>query len=303
MVQTGSNRGERGRILITGAGGFVGRSLVGALGPRAIPASHRDLDICLEQAVARALDRWTPQAVINAAAWADVERCERDLEGARRINALGPEFLARACARRGIALVHISTDYVFGARGLDCYRLDTPAEPVNVYGKTKAEGERRVLDAYPEAAVARTAWVYGTTGRGFGLRAARALRANRVLFAIMDRFGHPTWVEDLARCLIQLADFRMAGIHHAVNRGPTSWYRFSLRLARRLDVSSDRLVGISAKALPSWVAPRPRRVHLETPGFRTSSVYLDPLPDWETAQDAFVAAFLASGQESRTPSK
>ncbi len=291
MRQAGARQEDAGgRILVTGAGGFVGRTVAERLGPRAIPSSRSDLDICQERQVETAIGRWRPSAVINAAAWADVERCERDPAGARRINALGPERLARVCARHGLPLVHISTDYVFGATGRDLYRLDSPPEPVNIYGATKAEGERRVLEAWPQAVVARTAWVYGSSGRGFGLRAARHLVAGRVLFAIMDRFGHPTWVVDLADRLIELAGRGHSGIHHVVNRGPTSWYRFSLRLARRLGAPDHRIAGISASALPSRVAPRPRRVVLETPATEDSDLHLAPLRHWEAAQDAFVEA-------------
>ncbi len=280
--------GRSGRILVTGARGVVGRVVVARLGPRAVPLSRQQLDICDPDQIERVLARWQPVAVINAAAWADVERCERDPDGAWQVNAWGPEQLARACARHRVALVHVSTDYVFGATNREIYHRDSPTEPVNVYGKTKAEGELRVLDAWPRAAVARTAWVYGLEGRGFGLLAARRLRDRQVLFAIQDRFGHPTWVEDLADRLVALAERSVGGVHHAVNAGPTSWYRFALRLAQGLGTGDARLAGISFRALPSRVAPRPRRVRLETTEVPGSG--LPPLRSWEQAQDAFLSA-------------
>ncbi len=280
------------RIAVTGAGGFVGRTLCAMLGDKAAPLTHQEVDITDAEGVRRALKDPHLVALVNAAAHADVDFCENNPEEARRVNVLGPALLARECAHRGLPFVHISTDYVFPGDRREVFRENDPRRPVNVYGRTKAEGEEKVLENNPRSIIARTAWVYGRGGRGFGSRVGIRLAAGEHVTSIHDRHGHPTYVRDLAWRIIELLDCGKGGIFHAVNGGPTSWYAFSKRFAMRLGLDSSAVEPVSRHDLPP-AAPRPHHIALSQAA--VTALGLSPLRSWEHAQDAFIRELVAAG--------
>jgi dTDP-4-dehydrorhamnose reductase len=195
------------RILVTGAGGMLGLALRRAgAGQDVLGLTRAELDITDAAQVASALGGSRPGAVINCAAWTDVDGAQSDPEGAHAINAIGAGTLAQACAASGVHLVHMSTDYVFDGRGTRPYIESDPTGPRSVYGQSKLEGERLVGAASPEHLIVRTSWLFGEGGRNFvdtmlGLGAERS-----EVSVVTDQLGCPTWTGHLAPALIELAE-------------------------------------------------------------------------------------------------
>jgi len=224
------------RWVVTGAGGQLGLCLAARL--RTDPANvlvaafdHKALDItdaaALRSAIA-ALPGGPPDVIANAAAMTQVDRCEDDPTAAALANASGPAALAELCQQAGARLVHVSTDYVFDGCGARPYTESDPTGPRSVYGRTKLEGERRVLAAQPEAIVVRTAWVFGP-GRNFVRTileaAARTKRGEAPALRVADdQRGSPTYAGDLADGIIGLADADASGVVHLTNRGVATWW-------------------------------------------------------------------------------
>lgn len=175
-----------------------------------VPLTRQELDICDERAVAVALARLRPSAVVNAAVVNGVDAIERDPARAHPVNAVAPGVLARACAAAGVPLVHVSTDYVFGGRpGGPWKETDAPA-PVNAYGAMKAEGEARALSQGGKVCVARVAWLFGDGACFVAAMLEEGLREGRVRL-VADQVGSPTPIDAVAARLIQLADLMAEG--------------------------------------------------------------------------------------------
>jgi dTDP-4-dehydrorhamnose reductase len=172
--------------------------------PNVVGLDRAALDIAERYAVGIALERLRPCAVINAAAKADVDRCESDWPGALRANAEGPGVLAVACATLGLPLVHVSTDYVFGGEGHACPRRESdPPAPVNAYGRSKLLGEQRVLDSAGNAVVVRTAWLFGFAGDFLDRMRLKALAEGRL--RVTEQAGTPSPVAGVAEGLHRIA--------------------------------------------------------------------------------------------------
>jgi dTDP-4-dehydrorhamnose reductase len=223
------------KVLITGAGGQVGRMLLETR-PHAIEAiacAHADLDIGASDAVAQCVARHRPAVIINAAAYTAVDKAESELESAQRINAAGPRHLAAAARECGARLIHISTDFVFDGAASVPYRPDSATNPLGVYGRTKRDGERAVLEALPDqSVVVRTAWVYAANGANFVRTMLRVLRANGAARVVADQVGTPTAARSLAETLWRIAgNPEIGGIHHWTDAGVASWYDFAVAIA------------------------------------------------------------------------
>lgn len=273
------------RWVVTGSGGQLGQCLVEAIQSDArevlAAAFSRDqLDISDAQAVSSLFER-VPGGVdvlINAAAFTAVDRCESESDRAFAVNGVGPGLLAEACAKSGTGLVHVSTDYVFdGTASAPCTEL-TPVAPQGEYGRSKAEGERRVLSRLPESIVVRTSWVFGP-GRNFVVaildQAARRRRGELAgpLRVVDDQRGTPTYAADLARGVIELARLSfqgsraggrratdaappLRGLVHLTNSGETTWWEFARTILRETGHADLRVDPISTAEL-GLPAPRP----------------------------------------------
>ncbi len=247
-------------LLVTGAGGTLGRAFARACGLRGLAhqAIGRDtLDIADPESVDRALDHFAPWAVVNAAGYVRVDDAEREVERCRRENALGPGVLAAACARHGVALVTFSSDLVFdGARG-EPYVESDRVRPLSVYGRSKAEAESRVLAAMPHALVVRTSAFFGPWDEhNFVTLALRSLAAGRPFAAAEDLVVSATYVPDLVdECLDLLVDGEH-GVWHLATHGPVTWVELARRAAECVGVPDRALVSVPGAAL-GHVAPRP----------------------------------------------
>jgi dTDP-4-dehydrorhamnose reductase len=240
------------KVLITGAGGQVGRALLDAVPPdfEAVACTHADLDIGVGDAVRDCVGRHRPAAVINAAAYTAVDKAESEPEAARRINAEGPRHLAAAARECGARLIHISTDFVFDGAASVPYRPDSATNPLGVYGGTKRDGELAVLQELPErSTIVRTAWVYAATGANFVRTMLRVMRASGAVRVVADQVGTPTAAESLAETLWRIASNpEIRGIHHWTDAGVASWYDFAVAIAEE---------GVQLGLVPSEVTVTP----------------------------------------------
>lgn len=223
------------RVLITGAGGQVGRTLLETfpVGAEVTGCTHADLDITDAEAVRDYVGRHRADLIINAAAYTAVDKAESQRELAQRINTEGPRHLATAARVNGARLIHISTDFVFDGAASVPYRPQAATNPLSIYGRTKRDGELAVLDALPELSViVRSAWVYAASGANFVRTMLRVMQSNGSARVVADQVGTPTAAGSLAQALWQIAERpEINGIHHWTDAGVASWYDFAVAIA------------------------------------------------------------------------
>ncbi len=263
-------------VLVTGAGGLLGSAL--CTFPGVIGRTHRELDILDAQALSACLDQLRPQALINAAAQAGVDRADREPYETFRVNAEGPALLAQLCAERGVRLVHISTDYVLsGAESSDVLLTEDLAPlPRSTYAASKWAGEPPVL--HRGGVVARVQWVYSQEGSGFFARSLRALREGQTLRLVHDQWGAPTPARLLAAWLLRLAEPGPAGLFHLATTGATTPLAWLTETARQLELPLHHLP-ISRSELAG--AFRPARSVLSS--VRASHTFALSPPSWQQA--------------------
>jgi dTDP-4-dehydrorhamnose reductase len=272
------------RVLVTGAGGQLGHDLVRAFADHeVVPLTHAELDVSVEAAVAAALDEHRPDLVVNAAAWTDVDGCEADPVRAHAVNALGPWWLARACARTDATLVHVSTDYVFGGpaphdaagepRGWTEF---DPVAPTNSYGRTKAAGEVLVRQTLPHHHIVRTAWVHGASGRNFVRTMLRLAREGRTVRVVDDQVGSPTATPHLAAAIRELAVTGRYGTWHRTNAGRCSWYELAAAVFELTGVEVD----LQPQPSSALDRPAPRPAWSVLDATHATAAGLTPLPHW-----------------------
>jgi dTDP-4-dehydrorhamnose reductase len=222
-------------VVVTGSGGQLGRELVhtAPAGVELHALRHADLDITRRDRVREVLHALRPAVMLNAAAYTAVDRAESEPERARSVNAAGPAHLAEAAAGLGARLIHVSTDFVFDGGRCRPYAPEDEPRPLGVYGRTKLEGERRVLAAGGDAVVVRASWIYARNGRNFVNTMLRLMRERDEVGVVADQFGAPTWARGLARALWSLAleHQDVQGLLHYSDAGAASWYDLAVAVA------------------------------------------------------------------------
>ena len=291
------------RWLVVGAGGMLGQDLMAALrrdGEPAVGLTRPDLDITDQSAVAAAVRRYKPEALVNCAAWTAVDDAEAHEDEALRVNGTGAAHLAAACATQGTLLVHISTDYVFGGDARLPYEERDPADPRTAYGRTKLAGEQAVLGLLPEAGyVVRTSWLYGAYGHNFVRTMMRLERERPSVNVVDDQHGQPTWTVDVADRLTALVrSHAPAGVYHATSTGETTWFGLAREVFRLLGADPARVKATTSAAYQRAVA-RPAYSVLGHEAW--SSGGIDPIGDWKQAlRTAFPALAAAEGRSLPT---
>jgi dTDP-4-dehydrorhamnose reductase len=291
------------RIVIAGAGGQVG-SFLSAEATRqgrdvlALTSSQWDIsDPRRAGEIVQAGD-----VVINCAAYTAVDDAERDQDRAYAINAAGPGHIALACARVGAQLVHISTDYVFDGDFGDAaprpYEPGDVTRPLSVYGQTKLSGEQAVLAALPQAVVVRTAWVYtGGNGKDFVAAMRKLAAGDGVVEMVDDQTGSPTYVADLVRGLLEVADDRVTapnGIVHAANGGEVTRCGQARAVFEILGADPQRVRPVSSDHNPR---PATRPAYSALSGRESQNAGLSPLRPWRVALETALAS--APGASAR----
>jgi dTDP-4-dehydrorhamnose reductase len=267
------------RLLVTGSEGQLGRALLRAAPSAGLEARGHDmdtLDIRDLHAVDRLMTAWSPDVVVNCAAYTAVDRAEEDEEAAREVNADAVGVLADACNRTGSTLVHISTDYVFDGSSARPYREDDPPAPRSAYGRTKLEGERQARRARRHLVV-RTAWLYGRGGHNFveAIRSQVEGGAER-LRVVSDQTGCPTFCDDLAVTILALAEVEADGVVHAVNSGHTTWHGFATEIVRRIGAE----VAVEPVPTSTFPRPAPRPAYSVLDTDRLARLVGAPMPPW-----------------------
>ncbi len=221
------------RVFITGCKGQLGRALYAALeGETLSGCDLPDLDITDREPITAAIVDFRPDVVIHAAAWTHVDGCARDPEKAYRVNALGTQNVALACAQANAAMVYISTNEVFDGEATEPYREWDPIRPINPYGRSKAAGEWFVRHLLTRFYIVRTAWLYAPGGRNFPHRIVQLADERGALRVVTDEVGNPTYAPDLATALAALIRTGAYGVYHFTNSGYCSRYDFAREILR-----------------------------------------------------------------------
>ena len=276
------------RLLVTGSRGQLGRALerlAPGLGHEFVGVDLPELDITVADAVRRAVDAASPDAIVNCAAYTAVDAAESDEAKASAVNGGAVSTLADIADRRGIVLLQISTDYVFDGTAQTPIREDQETNPQSAYGRTKLAGEVAAARARRHLIV-RTAWLYGEGSNFVGAVRRQLDGGNRVLRVVADQAGCPTYAEDLASALLRLLGAGAEGVVHAVNSGSTTWHGFAREIVRLLG-SDAEVVPISTAEMPR-PAKRPAYSVLDTS--RLATLIGAPLPPWQDGLDRHLRA-------------
>jgi dTDP-4-dehydrorhamnose reductase len=275
--------GSRPTILLTGAGGQLGRELAAALPAHGhlIACDRARLDLAEPATIARVVHETAPSIIVNAAAYTAVDRAEREPERAFAINARAPGLLAQAALRAGALLIHVSTDYVFDGTRRTPYDETAPTSPCNVYGASKLEGERAIAASGAAALTFRTSWVYGRHGQNFLVTMQKLAATRDELRVVADQTGVPNWSRALARAIATLVSrgpaylAERSGLYHLSAGGATTWYDF----ARAILGERVCVVPITTDDYPT-PARRPAYAVLDASRFARTFGFA--LPDWKT---------------------
>ncbi len=274
------------RVLILGATGLLGKALAEEWDfDEVTGTSSRDADI-RDTAQLRALfARVRPQWTVLAAAYTNVDGCEKNPEMAHQVNCAGAGNVARVARECGSRMLFVSTDYVFDGKKTTPYGTSDLPRPINVYGRTKAAGEALVRAILPEACIARTSWLFGVVGKCFPNTILRVAEEQGEISVVADQHGAPTFNRDLARAIVHLCRCGARGTLHVTNSGQCSWHEFAEELVRGAGLTGVTVkpIGTAEFARP---AARPKNSVLSSASLRQR--YGITLPPWQEAVQRYL---------------
>lgn len=292
-------------MCVVGAGGRVGSCLTTFLQERGydvLPWMRRDVDLSDEEALVSAL-RALPsdvEAIVNVAAWSDIETCESDPWGAHAVNARAPELMAREASVRGMRFIHFSTDYVLDGRRAGKKDEQAKRKPVNVYGVSKEEAELRIEEAYPRAVLMRVSWVFGNADKpGFPDTLIARMKSGELFVAIGDKWSMPTSMETICHSVESLIAGTGADVHgvlHVCDSGePVSWFTYAQAVVEAYEKAGGRIrdgFTLGEKSICDGDA----RVRIERPIHTAMSnarlCGLISVPDWRESLCAYVETLM-----------
>jgi dTDP-4-dehydrorhamnose reductase len=273
------------RLLVTGAAGMLGSDVVRAAAQHDVVALGRaELDVTDRAAVHAAVRAARPDAVVNCAAWTDVDAAEADEARATAVNGAGAGHVAAAAREAGAFLVQVSTDYVFDGRASEPYPEDAPVAPLGAYGRSKLAGERAV--AGPGCAIVRAAWLFGRNGRNFVATMLRLGAERDAVDVVDDQVGTPTWTGHLAPALVEIAERRPEGVLHAPAGGHCSWFE----LARETFAATGLDCAVRPQRSAALGRPAPRPAYSVLGSTRPDAPVLPP---WREGLAAYLSEIRA----------
>ena len=239
------------RLLVLGARGMLGSDILQDWkSDEVIPASSAEADIRDLQQVSALVSRVRPDWIVLTAAYTSVDGSESNPDLAFAVNATGAENVARAASAHGARLFYISTDYVFDGNSTHPYETSDPIRPLNVYGASKAAGERAVQNYAKDWCIARTSWLFGASGISFPEKILKASKTRTELSVVADQVGSPTFTRDLAAAMLQLIRAEARSFVHITNSGACSWFEFAQDILRRAGRESIRVLPVTTAEYP-----------------------------------------------------
>lgn len=276
-------------ILVTGANGQLGCEMrrLGAVSPNNyIFTDVAELDITDSDAVMRVVKECTVEAIVNCAAYTNVDKAESDEDMAELINAVAVGNLARAMKEVGGTLFHVSTDYVFGREGNTPRTEDMPLDPLGVYGRTKLHGEEAIAQSGCKALIFRTAWLYSEFGNNFLKTMMRLTAEREQINVVFDQVGTPTYAGDLALAIFSIIEAGVyegnEGIYHFSDEGVCSWYDFAVEIAAAAGNTSCRINPCHSSEFPSPVTRPPYSVLDKT---KIKNTFDIDIPHWRESME------------------
>lgn len=305
VIGSGGRKGEDMKVFVTGVGGQLGHDVVNELvqrgnksigsdiqpnysgvqdGSAVVTVPYVQLDITDQNAVEETVERIHPDVIIHCAAWTAVDAAEDEENRAKvdEINHLGTKYIAEAAKAVGAKIVYISTDYVFNGQGERPWEPDDKCyAPLNVYGKSKLDGELAVSSVLDKYFIVRIAWVFGLNGKNFIKTMINVGKTHDTVRVVNDQIGTPTYTLDLARLLVDMVETEKYGYYHATNEGGyISWYDFCCEFYKQYGLDT-KVIPVTTADYGLSKAARPFNSRLEKSKLVVSG--FKPLPDWKDA--------------------
>lgn len=287
-------------ILVTGANGQLGCEMrrLGAVSPNNyIFTDVAELDITNADAVMYVAKHYSIDAIVNCAAYTNVDKAESDEATAELINATAVGNLARAMKEVDGTLFHISTDYVFGSEGNTPRTEEMPLDPLGVYGRTKLHGEQAILESGCKALIFRTAWLYSEFGNNFLKTMLRLTAEREQLNVVFDQVGTPTYAGDLALAIFSIIEAGVyegnEGIYHFSNEGVCSWYDFAVEIAAVAGNTNCRINPCHSSEFPSPVTRPPYSVLDKT---KIKNTFDIDIPHWRESMEYCIKRIKATNK-------
>lgn len=296
------------KVLVLGTGGQLGHALMRAAWPAGtdlVGLRRPDIDLTRPGDAEAVVAAHGPDLVVNAIAYTAVDKAESEPELACTINRDGPARLAEATARRGIPLIHVSTDYVFDGSKSAPYTEGDPVAPINTYGASKAAGEEAVRTGNPRHVILRTSWVYGVHGANFVKTMLRLGLEREELSVVADQHGAPTAAVDLATAITAIAariaeigDATPWGTYHCTGSGVTTWHGFAERIFQRLEQATGRRPRLKPIATSDYPTPARRPANSRLDCSRLHAAFGIVNPPWEESLERVLDALLPSASHT-----
>jgi dTDP-4-dehydrorhamnose reductase len=279
-------------IIIYGKNGQLGSALASLLGDNAIVIASTDVDFSVYENVATKLCGMSPKAIINATAYTNVDLAETDQQAAYKANVEIPAALAKYAREIDVPFIHYSTDYVFSGEGSKPHKEEDAPSPVNIYGKTKLEGERAVAEIGGKYLILRTSWVYDATHKNFLTTMLRLGKEREELSIVCDQIGAPTYAHDLAEVTLKILDDQDAGasnfpsgIYHLCNSGETNWYEYAKAI---FAIAQNKNIPLKVKSVTpifseQYKTPAKRPLNSRLDCGKAKSILKVEMPDWKAS--------------------
>lgn len=292
------------RVLVTGTAGQLAQSLSVAgrsAGCEVILAGRPELDLADPATVDAAISARRPDVVVNAAAYTAVDKAESEWDVAHAVNAIGAEAVATACARAGVPVVHISTDYVFDGVKSGAYVESDPTGPTGAYGRSKLEGEERVRVACPRHLILRTSWVHSPYGNNFVKTMLRLAATRPEIGVVADQHGNPTYAPHLAMAILRIAEAACRddgpwGLYHATGTGDTTWCGLAREVFRLSALRGGPVAAVNAITTAQFPTPARRPTNSRLDCGRLAADYGVALPSWQSGVEDCVTELLGGAR-------
>jgi dTDP-4-dehydrorhamnose reductase len=303
------------KAFVTGVGGQLGHDVMNELAKRGFEGVGTDLapeysgikdgtsvvtmpyvqlDITDPDQVRKVMNEVKPDVCIHCAAWTAVDKAEEFPEKCRLVNAGGTENIAKVCEELDIPMMYFSTDYVFDGNGTRPWEPDDPYAPLDVYGKTKAEGEEAVIAHVKKYFILRIAWVFGTNGHNFIKTMLKLAKTHDTLRVVSDQIGTPTYTYDLARLVVDMIQTDKYGKYHVTNEGGyISWYDFTCEIFRQAGITNVKVIPVTSEEYGA-AAKRPYNSRMNRSKITENG--FTPLPDWKDALARYLDILKKQGE-------